>query len=412
MVADVNQLCAAVREQWAYLEDRSANFDLDLDAVRTASIVALEEAQTRAEFADVLRKFVAMLQDGHGNVSIECGEPKPQYMLLTLRSCAEGAVVTDVGDEITVSNEESTPRRGDLLTAIDGEPIVSLLRDRQLRVLASTQAQRHALALRGLRKVTADEVSVELADTKGERHTARLRTRAWPLVPEREDNWSLSFPEEGVALLRIQSFAVKDWKAWLEAKVEDRDAILRADYERIALSFDELAETGARALILDLRDNGGGTDLLGQRIAMHLLEAPFTYYQLSARGDNGWREPFDVVPQVEKGLRVFDGQVIALINERCFSTTDNLLRCLRDLHPRFRAVGRPTGGGTGAPGVIATLKHSGAKISLCTMRVLGPKGDLIEGRGTKPDVPVIWTRLDVLEDRDADLKTALRLLRE
>ena len=42
------------------------------------------------------------------------------------------------------------------------------------------------------------------------------------------------------------------------------------------------------------------------------------------------------------------------------------------------------------------------------MRVYRPRGELIEGRGTKPHVTVAWSRRDVLEGRDPDLDAALR----
>jgi C-terminal processing protease CtpA/Prc len=60
---------------------------------------------------------------------------------------------------------------------------------------------------------------------------------------------------------------------------------------------------------------------------------------------------------------------------------------------------------------LATLKHSRADVQLCLMRVWSPKGRLIEGHGTRPDVPVEWTRDDVLKGRDADLEAALNDLR-
>ena len=100
-----------------------------------------------------------------------------------------------------------------------------------------------------------------------------------------------------------------------------------------------------------------------------------------------------------------------LIDEDAFSATDNLCRCLRDLHPDVTFVGRPTGGGTGAPGPFVKLKHSGAVITLCTIRVTGPKGDLIEGSGTAPDLVVRPTRAGVLAGRDEVLDAALSRVR-
>jgi C-terminal processing protease CtpA/Prc len=61
--------------------------------------------------------------------------------------------------------------------------------------------------------------------------------------------------------------------------------------------------------------------------------------------------------------------------------------------------------------VLAKLKHSKADVQLCVMRVWSPKGRLIEGHGTRPDVSVQWTRDDVLKARDPDLEAALEDLR-
>jgi C-terminal processing protease CtpA/Prc len=73
-------------------------------------------------------------------------------------------------------------------------------------------------------------------------------------------------------------------------------------------------------------------------------------------------------------------------------------------------VGRTTNGGTGAPAVIAKLPKSETWVTLCTMRVYGPKGELIEGRGTTPTVPVRWTTADFIEKKDPDLAAALQAL--
>lgn len=70
-----------------------------------------------------------------------------------------------------------------------------------------------------------------------------------------------------------------------------------------------------------------------------------------------------------------------------------------------------TRGGTGAPRPCVTLTHSGAVITFCTMRVYGPAGRLMEGRGTQPDVLVSRNRNDVIGGRDAELESTLRAVR-
>ena len=105
------------------------------------------------------------------------------------------------------------------------------------------------------------------------------------------------------------------------------------------------------------------------------------------------------------------GQLLVLIDAGVFSAADNLCRCLDDLHPDVTFVGSATGGGSGAPRPCVTLEHSRAVITFCTMRVTGPNGELIEGRGTLPDVPAAPTRRGVLAGDDEVLAAALACVR-
>ncbi|MFY9341534.1 MAG: S41 family peptidase [Planctomycetota bacterium] len=187
-------------------------------------------------------------------------------------------------------------------------------------------------------------------------------------------------------------------------------SLVAAEAAAIHAAFAQVA--GSKALLLDLRGNGGGTDLLGMAVASCLLPKDSVYYRLASRGWFGWSRlsPHRLRVAGDDPPR-FAGQLLVLIDEGVFSTTDNLCRCLDDLHPDVTFVGRPTGGGTGAPRQCVTLTHSGALITFCTMRVAGPRGELIEGRGTVPDVPVPRTRDGVLAGRDVDLAAALARVR-
>ncbi|HKB17303.1 MAG TPA: S41 family peptidase, partial [Planctomycetota bacterium] len=271
-----------------------------------------------------------------------------------------------------------------------------------------------------------EEVPVTVRRADGSEKTASVPTGA-PVPSKGIDGPPISWRalDEKSALLRVTAFtpSPEAWKRFGSETPEAKDRTVEAWREDLRRAF---AGMGAReAVVLDLRGNGGGTDLLGQFLAEQLLEGEFVYFRLRTRlspdvlalpdfavwksmgRTEGWTDEA-AIPVKRRGPPSHLGRLVVLIDERCFSVTDNFLACLRDLHPDVRFVGRPTGGGTGAPRRIATLPHSGATITACVMEPRSPKGRLIEGRGTSPDIPVQWSRDDLLSGRDPDIEAALR----
>jgi len=209
--------------------------------------------------------------------------------------------------------------------------------------------------------------------------------------------------------LRITSFGPPDWSRWLRDVTEiERAHLIAPVLERIRRAFNGLAATSA--LVIDLRGNAGGTDLLGLEVAAHLLPTGSVYFQLSARDAYGSWSVFEK-ERLTASTPLYSHPVAVLIDEGTFSAADNLAACLRDLHPHVVFVGRPTGGGTGALRIV-TLPRTCAQVSFSTVRVLSPRGRPIEGSGTSPDVALNWTQQDYAEGHDPDLEAALTALGE
>jgi C-terminal processing protease CtpA/Prc len=385
-----------VRGKWSYFEERRANSGVDVDALRDAAKAALAGVRSIDDFACILRRFAAGLQDGHAWASVPGESPPPARRLpFRLLDCAEGLVVA------AVAAGRERPRVGDLLVDLDGVAAED-------RLAAGMQ---RALAVDRLQCTAAAQVVCTFADADGRRIAVTVDTTLDavgddPLREPKPVNWSLSWPRPEVAELQLSSFAMPRWNEWLAARPEDREPFLAEGRARIDAIIAELAENKATALIIDLRGNVGGTDALGIHLAERLLAGPFLYFQLSSQSDGGWSKPGGIT-YGQGGHARFSGKVIALVDSRSFSTTDNFVRCLHDLHPRLMVIGRPSGGGTGAPRQLVEALHSKAVLGACTMRVLGPKGTLTEGCGTVPGVAVRWTRADVVGRRDPDLEAAL-----
>jgi hypothetical protein len=404
--ADLRHLAAKVREEWSYFEHRAAA-GLDLDALLARALEGARVVRDDAGWAVVLRRFVAALDDGHAAVRAPGATPIARRLPFRVRDCAEGLVVIALAP-----GHDGAPAVGDLWLEQDGVPIAERIAAQQREVFASTPGMRRRLAIERLQWIAAERTRCRFSTSAGdvERDLDTLGAEPAELAAQAGgDPVELTWPRERVACLRIRSFAVPRWREWLQARVEERDAFLAEGRDAITGALRDVVQRGATTLLLDLRGNAGGTDLLGIHLAEHLLPGAFRYFLLSAKVDGRWTEPGGFEHGRTPPPVRFAGRVIALIDERCFSATDDLLRCLDDLHPDFHAVGRPTGGGTGAPRAIATLPNTGAEIVLCTQRVHGPRGGLIEGVGTVPDVLVRWTRDDCVQQRDPDLAAALQL---
>jgi hypothetical protein len=408
MREDLELLSREVRAQWSYLDDKRENFGIDVEALVSAEQEALPASATREEFGVILQRLVAALSDGHGSVDYETplAEPARRWPF-TLVETAEGLAVAR-------SVAEGEPAVGDLWREAGGRPAQELWHDAQALCFASTPGMRSRLALERLRRCDETALSFEFEGPGGELETLELATLEpgdTSLAPPDEPAWSLDEIAPGVARLRLSTFAMPDWRAWLQADQAARDAMQVAVKASIDGLFAGLAALAPRALVIDLRGNSGGTDSLGIHFAERLLPGAFVYFRLSSLREGEWSEPHGYTYGTVEDLPRVVVPTVALIDAECFSTTDNFLRALVVLHPDLTTVGRPTGGGTGAPRQLAELPHSGARITLCTQRVYAPDGRLTEGRGTTPDVPVAWSCADLREGRDPDLDAALALLR-
>jgi len=407
---DIRELTGIVKRRWAYLEHRQKISGLDLVQLEKDALRTVGTSEDPAVFARALRRYVSRLEDGHGWVTVSGEVRKPRRLPFTLADAAEGVIVHGVG----IGTPKKDLRPGDVLLLIDGKPVEAALKEAAHEVCASTAGARRAGALFRLCSFTdRKSISVEVQRADGSKSRATLACPPTgtaiptPMIPVWKRKETVI--EKGIGYFRPGSFRPPADSGWSTARPEQRDEILKDSYTALRKTMERLRES--RVLILDIRGNGGGTDLLGKELAGMLLPKKSVYYRLQARdADGSWRASFPSPVRSSPGFGPFGGALICLIDEGTFSTADNFAACLRDNHSDITFVGRPTGAGTGAPRPF-TLTRTKVRVTFCTMRVFSPKGTMIEGTGVKPDVPVRWTRRDVLGPEDADLAKALELAR-
>ena len=153
-----------------------------------------------------------------------------------------------------------------------------------------------------------------------------------------------------------------------------------------------MREKGTRALILDLRGNGGGVDEYGALLVSYFLERPFRYFdhihlttiapsfatwlprtfdELRAGTEPGPNGGFRVTAALHPGVgeqrpasHPFPVKVVVLIDGGSFSTTADVAAQLRS-RERATFVGEETGARTKA------TRQASTRSSSCRTRVWG-----------------------------------------
>ncbi|MCD9032906.1 hypothetical protein LDO32_14340 [Luteimonas sp. Y-2-2-4F] len=330
---------------------------------------------------------------------------------------------------------------GSRLLSIDGEREGELLRELMALVehdgRIATGAMRECpgscyAVLRHRRRGAESAFALEYAPPAGgvvarivAPHPMAQRTRA----PERERRRaSLEWLAPGLAYLEVPSFSNRVYR--------DAGTTFRDEMRRL---FEELHRGRAGRLILDLRENGGGSEPNESILFSFLVEAPLRKYRaVEARGQrvsvasasgqvfeqevydedeihfqrrtpDGRLARLDVPPE---GLMshwvpsapVFSGKLVVLAGGRTFSGAAELASMLHHVG-RGAFVGEEVGGAHegNTSGYVwrVTLPHSGVALGVPLLRFRFDWSGLPAGRGVRPhcDVPPRVEEIGTRRDR-------------
>ena len=154
-------------------------------------------------------------------------------------------------------------------------------------------------------------------------------------------------------------------------------------------------------LIIDIRHNGGGNSLYGDKIISHLisdsLKAPDRYY----------KNEFYEGPYIFSEPPQFSKEVVLLINGKCLSATEHFALRFQQIE-NSTIIGDTTAGGSGNAKYY--LLPSGNKIRVSTTNYLRYDGTPIEWNGIVPDILVPQSEEDLKSNIDKQLEYALSFL--
>jgi C-terminal processing protease CtpA/Prc len=165
-----------------------------------------------------------------------------------------------------------------------------------------------------------------------------------------------------------------------------------------------------KALIIDIRENTGGSLDNSERIAARFLEEKMTVGYIRHKTGPGHHElsepyPVDLQPSGRmKWLR----PVAVLTNRKCYSTSNDFVNKMK-LFPQVTVIGDTTGGGCGLP--FHSEIPNGWSVRFSSSPMLTADKKLTE-YGSDPDLKVDIKESDQLNNIDTIIETALDYLKK
>lgn len=177
--------------------------------------------------------------------------------------------------------------------------------------------------------------------------------------------------------------------------------------DNFKLKVEELVNDGAKSLIIDLRNNGGGILDASTEIADYFLDKDLDVIKTK---DHNGKEQITKTKQD----KIFDMPLIILANENTASASEVLIGALKD-NNRAQVIGEKTYG----KGIIQTVMtlFDGSGIKITTAEYFTPNGTAIHEIGIEPDIEVSFpstiTNIYLVErEQDTQLKKAIEELKK
>ena len=283
-----------------------------------------------------------------------------------------GGIGISVAGQDVVSVYEKSPaaeagiQAGDRLMAVEGESVTGMSTE-ELRERISGQIGevRNLMFYRPSDDNTYD-VTVTLAQVE-------IPTVFWHKI------------EDGIMYLQITSF----------------DTVTEEQFDE---AWEQMMSNGMKGLILDLRNNLGGSLNAVLAVAEHLVPEGLIAYTENKQGE---RQEFYAEGE---GIQV---PMTVLVNEYSASASELLCGALKE-----RNVATVVGTTTFGKGIVQTTwsMSDGTAYKMTTAKYYTPNGNNIHGTGITPDIPIDLTEeqkqmSEIPEEEDMQLQTALEVIR-
>ncbi|MEG1543549.1 MAG: S41 family peptidase [Tannerellaceae bacterium] len=163
-----------------------------------------------------------------------------------------------------------------------------------------------------------------------------------------------------------------------------------------------------KGLIIDIRENGGGSlnyaDVIAARFLENKIIAGYMLYK-TGPGHQDFSAPYPLDLEPSNRMR-WMRPVIVITNRHCYSATNDFVSKMR-LMPQVTILGDRTGGGSGLPFTSELPNGWSVRFSACPMLDADKQHTEF---GIDPDVKVSMTSADIHRGQDTMIDQAIRRL--
>lgn len=348
-----------------------------------------QKARTNGEFDRVFEQVLGELDGSHLGMFSPATFSTPSqavgYLGVDVVPAPGGFKVTKVIFQSPADKDGARLSLGDLITAVDGK---SVLPDGKTDGLPSTDLLAALVGKAGKETL----VDVVRADPASKLPKTILLT---PVSSAEETD--LRYRDE----VRRRTAKVDELSGgklgYLHIRSMSQPSV--DDFERDLFA----AAHGKQGLIIDVRDNGGGSTA---DILLSSLTAPNHAYTVP-RGADPKTTPKDAYPRDRRLIYGYGKPINVLINENSFSNAEIFAHAIKTIQ-RGKLIGTATFGGVISTG--ATTMIDGATLRMPFRGWYLPTGEDYENNGAKPDISVAQVPEDEAKGRDAQLEAAVKEL--
>ncbi|QPC82230.1 PDZ domain-containing protein [Phototrophicus methaneseepsis] len=404
-----------MRVEYAFSEYYDLDWD-ELSETYRPQVQAADASHDAYLFAMAIRDLLWEIPDGHVSMSLDLliedfqGETAGG-LGIAIRELDDGRVIVNYLVPGTPA-EEVGMELGTEIVAIDGTPIDEYL-DNTFIWAHQALATEHAKRLQQLRYATRFEMGTTVEVTfinPGEEE----QTVSMDVVPE-SDSFSFSSFNAGVTGIELPvEFEILPSGYGLVSiySFSDDEYLTVQLWERMIETF---KASGVPGIIIDMRNNGGGSGFLADQMSAYFFEEPIVVGNSGVYNEDYGDFYFDERGEDKLYLPpeelIYPGPVAVIVSPACFSACEffSYNFTLRD---DAAIVGfYPTGGLGG--GVEDFYMPEGISIRFTVSRAVDPEDNIhIEGQGVAPTVTVPVTEENLFSEADVLLTAAEDALTE